>query len=174
MIFAVDVGYFEPRARAVGVLFKAWDSDQVDAVIETWIDAVDEYVPGEFYRRELPCILTLVEQVAVPLEAIVIDGFVTLGEPPHPGLGARLWDALAGKVPVIGVAKSYFAGTPDAAKLLRGGSERPLFISTAGMPLDDAKLAIAAMKGKYRMPDFLKLADTLSRREPEDTPNCGV
>ncbi|HEX7644685.1 MAG TPA: endonuclease V [Burkholderiaceae bacterium] len=165
MILAVDVGYFEPRARAVGVLFSAWDSTQIDTVLETWIDQVEEYVPGEFFRRELPCIMQLIAELAKPVDAVVIDGFVTLGDPPHPGLGVRLWEALGGKVPVIGVAKSFFAGTPFETRLLRGGSDRPLFITAAGMPLDQAKQAIASMKGKYRMPDFLKLADTLSRRE---------
>ena len=169
MILAVDVGYFEPRARAVGVLFSVWDGAQIDSVVETWIDQVGDYVPGEFFRRELPCILQVVAQVATPLDAIVIDGFVTLGDPPHPGLGARLWEALGGKIPVIGVAKSFFAGTPEETKLLRGGSDRPLFITAAGMPLDQAKQAIAAMKGKYRMPDFLKHADTLSRRVDHNT-----
>ncbi|HEX8957600.1 MAG TPA: endonuclease V [Burkholderiaceae bacterium] len=164
MILAVDVGYFEPGARAVGVLFSAWDSARIDSVVETWIDQVDEYVPGEFFRRELPCVMQLIAKVAMPLDAVVIDGFVTLGDPPHPGLGAKLWEALGGAVPVIGVAKSFFAGTPDDTRLLRGGSDRPLFVTAAGMPLDQAKQAIAMMKGKYRMPDFLKQADTLSRR----------
>jgi deoxyribonuclease V len=164
MILAVDVGYFEPRARAVGVLFESWDSDRIDSVIETWIDAVDEYVPGEFFRRELPCILRVIEQAKVPLTAIVIDGYVTLGDPPHPGLGMRLWEAMGGTVPIIGVAKSFFAGTADETRLARGGSDRPLFVTAVGLPLSEAKQAIAAMKGKYRMPDFLKHADTLSRR----------
>jgi deoxyribonuclease V len=164
MIIAVDVGYFESRARAVGVLFKCWYSDQIDSVIETWIDAVDEYIPGEFFRRELPCILKVIVQVSAPLDAIVIDGYVTLGDPPHPGLGMKLWEALGGKVPIIGVAKSFFACTADEARLLRGGSDRPLFVTAVGMPLVEAKQAIAMMKGKYRMPDFLKHADTLSRR----------
>lgn len=164
MILAVDVGYFEPRARAVGVLFKAWDSDQIDSVIETWIDAVDEYVPGEFFRRELPCIQRVIEQAKAPLSAIVIDGYVTLGDPPHPGLGMRLWEAMGGTVAIIGVAKSFFAGTAEETRLLRGGSDRPLFVTAVGMPLVEAKQAIAMMKGKYRMPDFLKHADTLSRR----------
>ena len=78
-------------------------------------------------------------------------------------LGARLWDALEGRVPVIGVAKSRYQGTPVETELLRGASRRPLFITALGMPLDEAKMLINRINGKHRIPTLLKRVDQLCR-----------
>ena len=163
MILAVDVAYSEPMACAAAVLFQAWESSEItrDVVIE--VQGVAEYVPGQFYLRELPCIEQLLEQIHEPLDCIVIDGYVTLGADASPGLGLKLWETLQGKIPVVGVAKSEFIGTPENMRVYRGASAKPLFVSAIGMPLEDAKRNIAAMKGEYRLPDFLKAVDRLCR-----------
>jgi len=163
MILAVDVGYTAQGARAAGVLFEHWDSAALHREIAVDIPLVADYVPGEFYRRELPCIEQVLAQVHEPLDCIVIDGYVHLGEPPVAGLGWHLWQRLQCATPVVGVAKSAFPGTPDTAKVHRGGSARPLFVTAAGMPLDEAKRRVAAMHGRYRMPDILKRVDQVSR-----------
>ena len=105
----------------------------------------------------------MLEQIDEPLECIVIDGYVTLGEAQKPGLGMKLWESLQGATPVIGVAKSEFHGTPENAKVFRGGSTRPLFVTAIGVPLDEAKARIARMSGKFQMPDLLRTADRISR-----------
>ena len=55
LIVATDVQYHESHAIAAAVAFGAWD----DAVaLREWTVRVDEvapYVPGQFYKRELPC-----------------------------------------------------------------------------------------------------------------------
>lgn len=163
MILAVDVTYSGNTATAAGVLFDAWDSDEAAQTLVARIENIAVYVPGEFYLRELPCIAKLLEQVDMPLDCIVIDGYVTLGATESPGLGWKLWEFLGRTTPVIGVAKSAFAGTPEKTRLYRGGSARPLFITAAGMPLDQAKARIARMHGKHRIPDLMKAADRLSR-----------
>jgi len=130
------------------------------------VQDVAEYEPGQFYKRELPCIAKLLDEITrleVVLDCIVIDGYVWLGSPERGGLGAHLYDHLQGSLPIIGVAKSEFVGTPDETRLLRGDSIKPLFVTTAGIVLDAAKAHIAAMHGKFRMPDLLKLVDGLSR-----------
>ena len=43
--------------------------------------------PGQFYKRELPCILELLKQVNPLPNYIVIDGYVYLGGDEKPGLG---------------------------------------------------------------------------------------
>lgn len=91
-----------------------------------------------------------------------------LGEERKPGLGARLWDALGGRVPVIGVAKSRYQGTRVETELLRGASRRPLFITVLGVPLDEAKMLIGRMNGKHRIPTLLKRADQLCRSRKND------
>lgn len=64
MILALDVHYREHEAKAVGVLFN-WDDEQPNQIIIEIIKAVDDYVPGEFYKRELPCLLKVMENVTV-------------------------------------------------------------------------------------------------------------
>jgi deoxyribonuclease V len=163
MILAVDVSYVNGKAVAAGVLCEKWESDAPAAELVVEIDDVAEYVPGQFYQRELPCIQKLIDKVAQPVECIVIDGYVTLGETKRPGLGMHLWEALDTKVKVIGVAKSRFQGTSDDAELCRGASKTPLYITAAGLSLDEAKLCIERMAGEYRIPTLLKRADQLSR-----------
>jgi deoxyribonuclease V len=164
MILAVDVAYRGTAATAAGVLFTSWDSDSAARTVIAKIENVAEYVPGEFYLRELPCIGKLLEQVDVPLDCIVIDGYVTLGENESPGLGWRLWESRGRTTPVIGVAKTAFAGTPTQARLYRGATARPLFVTAVGIPLVEAKACIARMHGQHRLPDLLTAADRLSRR----------
>src|SRR5262245_17577324 len=132
MIFLVDVAYSESGGVAAGVLMRGWTDIAPSREIVVRIPHVEDYVPGEFYRRELPCIEAALKEVHETLECIVIDGFVTLGSPARNGLGAMLWEKLERRVPVIGVAKSKFFGAPDETILLRGASQRPLFVTAAG------------------------------------------
>ena len=91
MILVVDVAYVEAEGVAAGVLLKGWSDISPSREIVVRVPRVEEYVPGEFFRRELPCIEAVLEQVDEPLECVVVDGYVTLGEPPRDGLGAALW-----------------------------------------------------------------------------------
>jgi deoxyribonuclease V len=163
VILAVDVGYNARGAQAAGVLFERWDSEAPAREVKAGIGPVAEYVPGQFYRRELPCILELLARLDADPECIVIDGYVRLGAEQGPGLGHRLWTSLGCRIPVIGVAKTYFHGTPAESELYRGASARPLYITSAGMPLDQAKDRILSMHGAHRVPTLLKAVDALSR-----------
>jgi len=125
------------------------------------ITEVEAYQPGQFYRRELPCLLRVLTNVTEPLEAIVIDGYVWLGEN-RPGLGAHLYEALARSVPIIGVAKTHFRGAV-AEEVCRGDSRRPLFISVAGLSAQTAADHIRSMHGPYRLPTMLAKVDHLCR-----------
>jgi deoxyribonuclease V len=93
-------------------------------------------------------------------DEIIIDGYVMLGN--SPGLGHHLFKSLDGKIPVIGVAKSLFEGS-SAAEVFRGGSTRPLYITSAGMDIQEASEKIRAMHGDYRIPTLLKRVDLLSK-----------
>ena len=53
-----------------------------------------ELIPGEFYRRELPGLLAVLEKIEQPIDVMVIDGYVDLA-PDRPGLGRHLWSATA-------------------------------------------------------------------------------
>ncbi|MFJ2986226.1 endonuclease V [Collimonas sp. NPDC087041] len=164
MILAVDVAYFENVAIAGGVFFESWDSEKILYESVCRVDGVASYIPGNFFLRELPCIKKLLEKNSIKIDCIVIDGYVTLGVDQLPGLGMKLWEDIGGKIPIIGVAKTGFFGTPENTKIYRGNSSKPLFITTVGIKLDDAKYNILKMKGKFRIPDFLKAVDHLSRK----------
>lgn len=170
MILAVDIGYHDGGARCAGVLFETWQSTQPARVIQVARQDVAPYIPGAFYQRELPCIHDVLAQVAEPLTCIIIDGYVTLGADQRAGLGQKLWESLDPPVPVIGVAKTWFDGTPDEAHLLRGQSKAPLYVTAIGMTLDAAKAHIASMAGPFRIPAMLKLVDQASRGSLQNDP----
>lgn len=164
MKLAVDVQYREDvAAQAAGLLFDGWADPAPVASVTVQIADLAPYRPGAFYARELPCLLALLDRLETPPEVIVIDGYVTLGAECQPGLGAHLFDALKAKVPVIGVAKTWFRGTPETAELRRGASARPLYVTAAGMTQEAAKAHIAAMHGAHRMPTLLAEVDRLAR-----------
>jgi len=163
MIAALDVYYSGTVAVAACVIFEEWSSDAPLGEIQEHIETVEPYEPGSFYLRELPCLLKVLSRLKLRLDAIIIDGYVWLGPENNPGLGARLYKALNGKTPVIGVAKSPFKGAPNAQRVLRGKSTRPLYVTSAGMEPAEAGKKIAAMHGPHRIPTLLKRVDQLCR-----------
>jgi deoxyribonuclease V len=160
----VDVDYRGDDAVAACVLFRNWADPAPAGQIVRLVRGVQAYVPGEFYRRELPCLLAVLAEVPEPVELVVIDGYVWLADEGRPGLGAHLFEALGCGVPVVGVAKTRFAGARLAVPLTRGeGVTRPLFITAAGMDVGEAALAVGRMHGPYRLPTLIKAVDTLCR-----------
>lgn len=168
MIAAVDVHYSGEGARAALVAFGDWTSDE--ALLEGIhrVDRASPYIPGEFYRRELPCVLPLI--AAVKPEVVIIDGYVWLGA--RAGLGAHLHDALAERgqtCVVVGVAKTPYTGAPamevrrGQGKGRRGPSPRPLYVTSVGMDPTAAAQAVASMAGPWRIPLLLRRVDELTR-----------
>lgn len=163
MILAVDVQYAENRATVAGVEFAQWQADAADRELVSFVEGVAQYEPGQFYRRELPCIIRLMEEHELRPEYVVIDGLVYLDGFSRAGLGRHLFDALGRRVPVIGVAKKRFAGIGAPYEVYRGSSKRPLLVTAAGIDVELAKEYIAGMHGRYRLPTLLKRADQLCR-----------
>lgn len=163
MILAIDVAYTENSAQVAGIVFESWASSVILNHYLITINPIAEYESGQFYKRELPCILTLLDLVKEPLDMIVIDGYVYLGTEQMAGLGQHLYNAIADKTPVIGVAKNEFKGTPKEFEILRGASVKPLYVSAIGIELAQAKHDVQSMYGKYRIPELLKQVDRLSR-----------
>lgn len=167
MILAFDTYYFENKAKTVCLVFENWsDLKELDIFSET-LENMKEYIPGEFYKREMPCILSLLQKIDYQsIEAIIIDGFVFLDDNGKLGLGGHLYEALNHKIPIIGVAKSNFATiNRDKKELCRGQSNNPLYITSIGMDLDDATEKIRSMSGAYRMPTLLKELDKLTKTD---------
>jgi deoxyribonuclease V len=126
------------------------------------VSDVEPYQSGQFYRRELPCILAVLKSLSELPQAIIIDGYVWLGEQ-QPGLGAYLYEALERRAAVIGVAKTRFLQAEPVELVLRGRSRSPLYVTAAGMDVAEAARHIRAMHGPYRIPTLLKRVDQLSR-----------
>jgi deoxyribonuclease V len=168
LILIVDVDYRDSFAKVSGVIIEDWASERCSVESAT-IHDVAEYEPGAFWKRELPCIHKVLYQVMDKLppntiKYIVIDGYVFFDGDAfqRPGLGAYLNNSLAGEIGIIGVAKTYFTGVPDCAKLLRGDSIKPLFVTSAGKGVVDQEVAkqhIAMMHGEFRLPSMLKFVD---------------
>jgi deoxyribonuclease V len=161
MIAAFDVHYLEAGgASAAAVLFSSYGDAEPAAEYRRWIPSVAEYVPGSFYQRELPCLLALLDNIREPIHEILVDGFVNMGR--RRGLGYHLFNALNGRTPVIGVAKSRFKGS-SGVEVFRGGSQQPLYVTSAGIDLQIASEKIKRMHGNYRIPTLLKRVDILAR-----------
>jgi deoxyribonuclease V len=162
MIACVDVDYRGDEAVAACVLSRCWPDEGSAGQRVRHLTGVAPYQPGQFYRRELPCLLAVLGEVGQPLEAVVIDGYVWLRDEEGPGLGAHLYEALGRAVPVVGVAKTRFASA-RAAAVLRGDSQKPLFVTAAGIPVEKAAGRVQSMHGPHRIPTLLKLVDRLCR-----------
>lgn len=163
MNLAIDVQYDRSSATVAGILFQNWASSAVSKTVITKVNGVEPYEAGAFYKRELPCILKLLEDVSEDLDTIIIDGFVKLGSDETDGLGMYLYRALEDSIPVIGVAKKPFVGTPKDYEILRGDSSKPLLVSSVGISLSESKELIQMMHGKHRIPTLLKRVDQVCR-----------
>jgi deoxyribonuclease V len=160
----MDVQYQEDeRALSAGVVFNDWkDAEPVEQVVVE-IDKTEPYVSGQFYKRELPCLLAVLKQLSEPVDVIVVDGYVDL-RPGQPGLGRYLFNELGGRVQVVGVAKTAFLGA-HTTPVLRGESRKPLFVTSSGggAARFQAAIAVREMHGQYRFPTLLKRVDSLAR-----------
>ncbi|KOP39348.1 endonuclease V [Flavobacterium sp. WLB] len=165
MILAFDTYYFNNKAKTVCLEFENWNEDKNFKVHTEIIDNVSEYIPGEFYKRELPCIISLLNQIDLEnIEAIIVDGFVYLDDDKKHGLGGRLYEKLNKQIPIIGVAKTNFASIEkDKKPLLRGDSAKPLFVTSIGIDLEEAFQKVETMSGEFRMPTLLKELDRLTK-----------
>jgi deoxyribonuclease V len=166
MILAVDVHYEGPKAVVAGVLFEKWDDDHPCEVFISTVSNIEKYTPGEFYKRELPCILTLLGEHKINPDCIVLDGFVYLDGVGKAGLGKHLYDALEGEVSVIGVAKKPFKDISDSFAVYRGRSDKPLYVTSEGIEIDTLKKLVATMNGRFRVPTLLKMVDQACRTGP--------
>ena len=159
----LDVDYRADHAVAAGLLFAEWGDATPTQELVARIDQIEPYVPGQFYRRELPCLLAVLSKSPTPVDLIVVDGYVWLDAREKPGLGAHLYTALENKIPVVGVAKKPFHSAA-AQEVCRTGSDKPLYVTAVGITIAEAAAAVAQMHGDHRIPTLLKRVDQLCRQ----------
>lgn len=167
MILAFDTHYLENQAKTVCIAFLQWTDEQPAQVYTEITPVAEAYEPGQFYKRELPCILSLIRQIDLSnVTAIVVDGYVVLDDAGKPGLGGHLYEALDRKIPVVGVAKTNYAqNNRQKQEVLRGASEKPLFVTAVGIDLATAAACVGNMHGEFRMPTLLKMLDVATKKQ---------
>jgi deoxyribonuclease V len=160
----LDAAYADAAAGAACALFADWDSALPLRMLTTRQAAAADYEPGAFYKREMPLLLAVLGQLKQLPRLVIVDGYVWLDKAQlQPGLGARLHRALGERVPVIGVAKTAFAGATAGLAVRRGGSDRPLYVTSAGIDAAEAAHRVQGMAGPHRIPTLLRLVDRAAR-----------
>ncbi len=171
MIAFFDAAYLHDAAGVGCVLAETWTAASPVAEVAKHVPgAPARYEPGNFYKRELPLLLSAIQELRVKPAAYIIDGYVWLG-PGKPGLGAHLFEQLGSGAPVIGVAKTPFQNDTWSTAVLRGQSQRPLLVTAAGIETAKVAALVAGMHGNHRIPTLLRLADRLAR---DAAKNSGV
>ena len=163
MKLCLDVDYSDTHAVAAALLFENWEDAQPIAEFASCVPTCSNYEPGMFYQRELDPLLAVIAQVDTSVDTFVIDAYCQLDAAGAPGLGVHLAKELDSSAAIIGIAKNRFRDSSHAVELSRGGSIRPIFVTSIGMPAATAADCVAAMAGKYRFPTLLKAVDRLAR-----------
>lgn len=150
-----------PSTTAACVIAADWRAAAPLRVRVERVPGAAAYEPGAFYQRELPALLAVLRGEEPLPDVVVVDGYVYLDADGRPGLGAHLHAAIGR--PVVGVAKTAFAGSRHAVPVLRGTSAKPLYVTAVGVDPDRAAAEVAAMHGAHRVPTLIRLADQASR-----------
>jgi deoxyribonuclease V len=151
------------QANAAAVAFDAWDAAEAAQTYVSRIAHVEKAVRGELDLRELPCVMQLLREHGLEPELILVDGLVYLDADETPGLGQYLYQALGGKVPIVGVSKKSPPGLSAQFEVMREEETQPLFVTCAGIDIGAAKARLRAMHGRKRVPTLLKLAARLAK-----------
>jgi deoxyribonuclease V len=167
MIIAFDTYYFENKAKTVCVCFEQWTDEKPTEILSEIIDSHEEYEPGAFYKKELPCILSLLKQIDLEkVDLIVVDSFVILDDFGKLGLGGYLYEVLDKKIPIVGVAKTNYAqNKTNKREVIRGESIRPLYVTTLGVDLEETADKVKNMHGEFRLPTLLKQLDMMTKKK---------
>lgn len=163
MLACVDTYYSGQRGHCACLTFEQWTDAIPLEEYRASVFPIEAYVPGQFYRRELPCVLAVLRELADPISTVVVDGYVWLDTQGTPGLGAHLHEALERRVAVIGVAKTKFRTADNARIVLRGKGKKPLYVTAVGLNQQIAADAVASMHGRHRIPTLLRRVDRLSK-----------
>lgn len=150
-------------ASVAGIRFMGVENHTILNEYRIIVNDVEPYQSGKFYKREMPCLLALIEKIGEPFDVIVIDGYVYLNGTDKAGLGKYLYDNLVIKKPVIGIAKTHFYDIGQEYAIHRGISKHPLYVTCVDFDLNLAKNFVQTLQGKNTIPDMIKMVDLLSR-----------
>lgn len=165
MKLIVAVHFDGTQAYAAAVAFDAWDAAEADKTCVSHIAHVEKVATGQLDLRELPCVMQLLREHSLEPELILLEGFVHLDADETPGLGQHLYQALGGKVPIVGVSKKRLPALSEQFEVMREEEAAPLVVTCAGIDIGAAKVRLRAMHGRKRVPTLVKLAARLSKNK---------
>ncbi len=180
-VAGVDVAYAADSNRlAAAVVVLDHDTLEVVETSTVVTTAMFPYEPGLFAFRELPALVTALQQLRTTPDLIVCDGH-GLAHPRRFGLACHL--GLLADVPTFGVAKNVHVGefVPPASR--RGAwsplllddevvgavvrtrdGVKPVFVSIGHrLSLDTARDHTLTLCTRYRLPETTRHADQLCR-----------
>jgi len=163
MIIALDTAYSNTIAATAGVYFDDWQSASPERVFISHTSDLQDYQSGQFYKRELPCIVQLLKEHSIKPEINIIDGNVFLDHEGRPGLGKHLYDELKGCSQIVGVAKNRFKSLTEQNAVYRATSKNPIYVTSTIEELEQVKINVQSMHGNFRIPTMLKMADSRCR-----------
>lgn len=165
MKLVVAVHFDGTQAHAAAAAFDAWDAAEATQTYLSRIAHVEKAGRGELDLRELPCVMQLLREHSLAPELILVDGFVHLDADETPGLGQYLYQALGGKVPIVGVSKRSLPGLSAQFEVMREEEMQPLLVTCAGIDIGAAKARLRAMHGRKRAPTLMKLVARLAKNQ---------
>lgn len=170
MIYLIlDVGYFEQNQNTYAIIsairFAGIQTHTILNQYKTTVHNVMPYKSGQFYQREMPCLLQLINEIKEPFDIIIIDGYVYLDGETQAGLGKHLYEHLNDKKPIIGIAKNSFQNINNQYAIYRGNSKKPLFITCIDFDLDNAKQLVKNLEGQFRIPNIINMVDKINKKQ---------
>lgn len=180
LVAGLDVHYHgDDELTAAVVVLDAGTLAPVEQVV-AYGKAAFPYVPGLFAFRELPALVTALEQLMVTPDLLVCDGY-GLAHPRGFGLACHL-GVLTG-LPALGVGKTPFIGTHELPGPERGAwtpilhegatvgralrtqpGVKPVYVSQGHrISLDTATSQVLHLAAHYRLPEPIRHADHLAR-----------
>lgn len=164
--YQTDLTTQTETAKVSGIRFQGIETNEILSEHIVIVNEVAPYESGQFYKREMPCLLALINKIDQKNErfdVIIIDGYVFLDGKEQAGLGKYLYDNLSIKKPVIGIAKNQFKDISDTYAVWRGISKHPLYVTSVGFDIREAKILVSQLEGKNRVPNIVTFVDRLGR-----------
>ena len=100
-VVIIDADYLEDQRKGhvAGVVCNSPLDDHAQKVVTAVVDGIGEYIPGQFYKRELKCAEAILMQLnLVRIDMIIVDGYADFGTEAR-SLGAHVYEEY--KLPVV-------------------------------------------------------------------------
>ena len=152
-----------PQASVAAVAFDSWDAAEGTRTYLSRHADADKAARGEPDLRTVRAIQQLLAEHRLEPELILLDAFVHLDGLGTPGEGDHLFQALGGRVPIVGASKKGLPGLSAQFQVIREEEAPPLFVTCAGIDIGAAKARLRSMHGRKRVPTLMKLAARLAK-----------